>query len=71
MPETSMHEDNSFVFRQDNVGSAGQIRAMKSKSQASAVKEFSNGNFRSGIFSFDPPHCVAALFPTDLVGHAG
>ena len=60
MPETTMNEDYSSVFRQNEVRPARQMPAMKPEAEAVAVKKRANLNFRLGVFTSDSRHHPAA-----------
>ena len=64
-----MHEDDSTVPFQDEVGATGQIGLMQAKAVAESVNEAANGDFRSGVFGADPGHVAGALFRSVHVGH--
>lgn len=51
MPETAMHEKDSFIFGKDDVWSAGQIASLQPETKTEPVQERADLFFRFGIFA--------------------
>ena len=65
MPEAAVDEDDGAVFRQDDVGPAGErfvLRAVDGEAVAEAVEHGSQGELGFGIPAADAGHDLAAFF---------
>ncbi len=62
VPETSIYEDYSFVFRQNDIRFAWKFADIDSIAISSAKQFFSYKNFRFGILGTNLSHTMMALF---------
>ena len=60
MPKASVNENNRLVFRQDNIGFAGQVFYMEAVTVAMSMKKTAHEHFGLGILALYPAHVVAA-----------
>jgi hypothetical protein len=60
VPETTMNEDGSFVFWQENIGLSGHILAIQSETVSKAVKEGSHLQLWPRVFTSDTRHVPAS-----------
>jgi hypothetical protein len=73
VPETAVDEDDGAVFRQDEVGSAGEgfvFRAVDGEAVAEAVEHRAQGQLRLGVAAADAGHDLGAFFGGEDV-HGG
>jgi hypothetical protein len=73
VPEASMDKDHGLVFRQDDVGAAGQrpvLRAIHREAVAKPMEHRANGKLRLGVAAANPRHHLRALFGSEDIGHA-
>lgn len=61
MPEAAMNEDNSFVFGQDDVGTAREVFPVKPKTITHSVEERPDEEFRFRVLPPDAGHVARAL----------
>ena len=72
VPEASMHEDDGIVFRQDDVGFAGEglvFGAVDGEPVAEAVEHGADHEFGFGVFPLDAAHHLGAFFLGPNVRH--
>lgn len=55
-----MNEDDGFVFRQDDVGAAGEFAVVQPEAVAHAVEEGADDNFGFGVFAGNAAHVPAS-----------
>ena len=67
MPKATVDKDDEAVPRKDKVGSAGQIFAVESKSQAEAMSQAAHNHFGPGVFTADLGHIGAAALGADTI----
>ena len=73
VPEAAVDEDDGAVFRQDEVGPAGQgfvFRAVDGEAVAEAVEHRAQGQLRLGVAATDAGHDFGTLFRGEDV-HGG
>ena len=73
VPEAAVDEDDGVVFRQDEIGFAGQgfvIRPIDRKAVAETVEHRAQGEFRLGVAAADAGHDFRALLRSEDV-HGG
>jgi hypothetical protein len=56
MPEATVNEDHLVAARKDDVGIAGKVAAMKTKTKAECMQKLSYHEFRLCIDFSDPRH---------------
>jgi len=56
MPEAAMYKDHHTMLREGEVGSAGQVFAMKPKSQSQSVGRTAHPHFGRRILAADAGH---------------
>ena len=67
MPETTVNEDDCFVFWQNNIRFARQFFVIQSVSKTICEKEFPNQKLWLGVLAFDLAHVVASgLFVVNI-----
>lgn len=71
MPETTVHENHRFPFRQHDVRFAWQILTVESKPKAHRMGRFSNANFGRRIFPCDSGHKPRAPFRRKQIDQFG
>jgi len=69
VPEAAVDEDGGPEFRQDDVGTAGQIFAMQAEAEAHRVQGGADAHFGFCIGGADGGHVAAALLGIVHVGH--
>ena len=65
VPETAVDEDDGAVFREDEIGPAGQgfvFRAVDREAVAEAVEHRAQGELRLGVATADAGHDFGTLF---------
>lgn len=67
VPETAVDEDGDFVFRQYDVGRAGEVFSMQTEAVALRVQELADGYFRLCVLPFHRSHVAVSLFGRMLV----
>lgn len=73
VPKATVDEDDGAVFRQDEIGLAGQgfvFRAVHREAVAEAVEHRAQGELRLCVLSSDAGHDLGALFRSEYV-HGG
>lgn len=60
MPEAAMNKNHGFVFRQNDIGTAGQFPVMQPEAIAHAVQERPDNHLRLGILTGDAAHVPAS-----------
>ena len=71
MPEASVDEDACAVFAHYDIRMTGQARMVQPIAEATAEQEFSDRDFRFGVFSPYRCHAAVALFLSQLVHNKG
>ena len=71
MPEASVDEDARAVFAHYDIRMTGQTRMVQPIAEATAEQEFSDRDFRFGVFSPYRCHAAVALFLSQLVHNRG
>ena len=71
VPETTVNEDDFSPNGKYQIGSAGQVSAMKAIPVTQPMDETPNSHFRLGIDITDTSHYPAALFRRDPIRHYG
>jgi hypothetical protein len=56
MPETTVNENDAFVFWKDNIGFSRKVFAIQAKTEAGGMKCGSKGQFRKSPFRSDLAH---------------
>lgn len=69
VPETAMHEYRRPVFRENDVGLAGQVSYMETEAITRAVKQLSKSDFRTSVLAPDAGHVPAAARGRNSIGH--
>jgi len=72
VPETAVDENDSAVFREDDIRPAGKFfvfRSVDGEAVAEFVEQRTDDDFRFGIFIPDPAHVPGASFRGEMVGH--
>jgi len=67
MPETSVHEDDSVPFGQDNVRMPRQLGIMQPISEAKSMQMMTHEHLRFRVLRADATHRVTALLWRNLV----
>ena len=70
VPETAMHKNNRFPFRQDEVGFARQALVVQPEPEALCVEKAADLQFGLGVLAPDAGHHPASGRRIDDVGHA-
>lgn len=71
VPEAPVDEHNGLVARKDDVGTAGQIPAMKTEAESQLVKAAAEHKLRFGVLTPDTTHVEPPLRRRKDVGHRG
>lgn len=74
VPKATVDEDDAAVFRQDDVGLAGEgsvERAVDGKAVAEAVEQRAESQFRRGVATVDARHDVGAFLRGEDIHHEG
>ncbi len=74
VPEATVDEDDAAVFRQDDVGLAGEgsvERTVDGEAVAEAVEQRAESQFRRGVAAVDARHDVGAFLGGEDIHHAG
>lgn len=61
VPETAVDEDGDFVFRQYDVGRAGEVFSMQTEAVALRVQELADGYFGLCVLPFHRRHVAVSL----------
>jgi hypothetical protein len=61
MPKTTIHNNNSIVFGQNDIRFTRQVFHMKSVPETSCKKRFAYNHFWTGVFTPNPTHDFAAF----------
>lgn len=69
VPETAMHENCGSIFREDDVGFAGEIASMKSKPEPGPVQGATNDQLWLRIFCTDARHQLRSRLGGHRIGH--
>ena len=70
VPETTVHKNDSFVFRQDNIRFPGELAIVSRihrEAIAHAMKEGTDQNLRLRIFVPNTAHVPGAAFRGEMV----
>ena len=71
VPKASVHKYDGFVFRQYDVGCAGQLFAMEAEAVAVAVEHRSNHQLGFSVLSLDRGHIPRAFFWSERIHSEG
>ena len=70
MPEASVNEHSKSMFRENQVGAAGEVLPVQTEAEAQIVGDATNSKFRRGIPSLDSRHVLASPSTVYDVRHA-
>jgi hypothetical protein len=70
VPKAAMHEDDLPTATKDEVRATGELSNMQSVPIAKTVEEFSDGEFRLGIFRLYATHSLASFCRIESVCHS-
>jgi hypothetical protein len=65
-----MHENDSAMPRQHDIGLARKIGDVQSKSESQVVNQRPNAQFRLRVLALDPRHSLTSLLARQAVRHA-
>ena len=69
MPETTVNEDDGFVFRQNNIWFTRKVFIVKCVSETLCMQKFSYKHFRLCILCLYPAHVIAAGLLIMYISH--
>jgi len=69
VPETAMNKNYCSVFRQDDIGSARKVFAVKPETETHSVQQRPDSEFRLRVLAPDLGHVPATPLAGDCVGH--